>query len=168
MTHWAWKWVARLRDDLEKVGYPTFFETFPDSIEARSSHWLPFLNGHIRAGEDDVLVGWSCGGTAALRYAQEHKVRGLVLAAPYYTDLGLDSVRKSGFVTSPWDWERVKRNAGNVVMFHSDNDPYISQSEFRELARLLGARRCEIRGAGHFGDFEEFPQLTNYILGTYP
>lgn len=167
VLHWSWGWVSRLKHDLQHAGFPTFFETFPDSIEARAAYWLPFLRDHIRANEDDVLVGWSCGAVAALRFAQEQRVRGLALIAPYYTDLGLESVRRSGFVTQPWDWKRIKDNADSIVIFHADSDPYINRDEFVSLGDWLGARRMEIAGARHFGDQQTFPQLTDYLIRTY-
>lgn len=167
VLHWSWGWVPRLRDDLQRAGFSTFFETFPDSIDARAKYWLPFLREHIHAGQSDVLVGWSCGAAAAMRFVQEQQVRGLVLIAPYYTDLGLESVRQSGFVTQAWDWKRIKEMSGPIAIFHSDNDPYISQAEFASLTERLGGRRYEIRGAGHFGEQQTFPQLTDYLLETY-
>ena len=164
---WNWGWVAKLAAELADNGYPTFFELFPDSIEARAQYWLPFLQDHVRVTDCDVLVGWSCGAVAAMRFAQTHPVRGLVLVAPYYTDLGLPEVRRSGFVTEPWDWEAVRGNAGSVAIFHSDQDPYISQTEFDHLARALGAHRILVPGAGHF-EREDFPELCDYLRCKYP
>jgi len=164
---WAWGWVARLQRELAAAGFPTFFELFPDSIEARAKYWLPFLREHVRAGERDVLLGWSCGSVAALRYAEQQRVRGLVLVAPYYTDLDSDVVRNAGWVRGPWDWARIRAHADQIAMFHSDEDPYISQTEFTELARHLEAQTFVLPGAGHFGDQDTFPELTNYILRTY-
>ena len=167
VSHWAWSWVVRLKQDLETAGFPTFFETFPDSIEARAEYWLPFLRQHVGVGSDDVLLGWSCGAVASLRIAQEQPLRGLALVAPYYTDLGLESVRRSGFVTQPWDWPRIRKNAASIAMFHSDQDPYITQAEFVNLAERLSAQRFELRGAGHFAELTTFPELTSHLLETY-
>jgi hypothetical protein len=150
VRYWRWGWVARLHHDLRISGFPTFFELFPDSIDA-----------------SDVLLGWSCGAVAAMRYAQDHRVGGLVLIAPYFTDLGLDSVRRSGFVGQPWPWARIRRNASAVAIFHSDSDPYVPQQEFAELASRLHAKAFEIPGAGHFADQDTFPELTDHIVQTY-
>lgn len=167
VLYWSWGWVAQLQRDLAAAGFPTFFELFPDSIEARAKYWLPFLREHVRAGEGDVLLGWSCGSVAALRYAQTHRVRGLVLVAPYYTDLGLDTVRSSGWVSEPWDFPQIKAHAAPIAIFHSDEDPYISQAEFAELGQKLEAQVFVHPGAGHFADRETFPELTDYIVRTY-
>jgi predicted alpha/beta hydrolase family esterase len=166
VLYWSWGWVARVQRDLAAAGFPTFFELFPDSIEARAKYWLPFLREYVHAGESDVLLGWSCGSVAAMRFAQEQRVRGLVLVAPYYTDLGLPEVRKSGWVTEPWDWSRIRANAGSIAMFHSDRDPYVSQPEFKALGERLEARVFEHPGAGHF-ERDDFPELTDYIVRTF-
>jgi predicted alpha/beta hydrolase family esterase len=167
VLHWSQGWVRTLAQDLETADYETFFELFPDSIEARAKYWLPFLAEHVQAGEDDVLLGWSCGAVAAMRYAQDHRVSGLILIAPYYTDLGLEEVRRSGFVEPAWSWEKVRANTGRIAMFHSDADPFIGQPEFSELAKQLQADVHLIPGAGHFSDQDQFPQLTDYIFETY-
>lgn len=167
VLYWSWGWVARLRDDLQAAGFDTFFELFPDSIEARAQYWMPFLKDHVRVTNDDVLLGWSCGAVAALRFAQQARVRGLVLVAPYYTDLGLDVVRRAGWVSDPWDWPRIRSNASHISIFHSEDDPFISQAEFHSLAANVGATPNVIPGAGHFGEQDTFPELTQHILQKF-
>jgi uncharacterized protein len=164
---WSWGWVARLQQGLHTAGFPTFFELFPDSIEARAKYRLPFSSDHVGAGAGEVPVGWSCGSVAAMRFAQDHRVRGLVLIAPYYTDLGLDAVRRSGFVGRPWPWARIKANADRIAMFHSNRDPYVAQAEFAELAQRLDARVFEITGAGHSSEQDTFPKLTDCLIQTH-
>jgi predicted alpha/beta hydrolase family esterase len=167
VLYWSWGWVARLHEELRVAGFPTFFELFPDSIEARAKYWMPFLEERVRVSGRDVLLGWSCGAVAALRLAERQSVAGLALVAPYYTDLGLDIVRRAGWVDQPWDWARIRENAPRIAMFHSDNDPYVSQSEFADLADRLGAEVNVVPGAGHFGDQQTFPALAEYLTRTY-
>lgn len=161
---WRVAWVPSIKAKVEEAGFDTFFELLPDSIDARAEYWLPFLETRINAGENDVLLGWSCGAVAALRYAQEHVVRGLVLIAPYYTDLGLPEVRRSGFVEPAWNWPRLRANAGTITMFHSDADPYVSQEEFTTLARHLEAHVTLVRGAGHFERLTAIDGLVDRII----
>jgi predicted alpha/beta hydrolase family esterase len=164
---WRWKWVTWLEAKLREAGFQTFFELFPDSIEARAKYWMPFMEQHIPIRSADVLLGWSCGAVAAMRYAEKHPIRGLVLIAPYYTDLGMEEVRRSGFVTEPWQWPQVRGNAGNIAMFCGDNDPYISQVESESLAKHLRADVIRVPGAGHFAEQEEFKSLFSYLLNNY-
>lgn len=167
-VHWDCAWVPSVARQLQAAGFETSFQLFPDSIEARAEYWLPFLEQHVRAGVNDLLLGWSCGAVAALRYAQEHAVRGLVLVAPYFTDLGLSEVRRSGFVVPAWDWERLRANAPTISMFHSDEDPWIPQAEFRALAEHLHVEVRIVRGAGHFAELTSFPELVEHIIQRQP
>ena len=96
-THWSFAWAPWLKSELEKKGYPTFFETMPDSIIARSEYWLPFLEEYVKVGENDILVGWSSGAVAAMRYAEQHKIKGSVLIGACYTDLGDELEKQSGY-----------------------------------------------------------------------
>ncbi len=65
-THWSFSFTPWLKRELEKLGFETFFETFSDSIIARSEYWLPFLKDHVKADENDIIVGWSSGAVAAM------------------------------------------------------------------------------------------------------
>jgi len=162
-SDWRVAWVPSVKKKLEDAAFETFFELFPDSIEARAEYWLPFLEQCIRAGRDDVLLGWSCGAVAAMRYAQAHAVRGLVLVAPYYTDLGFAEVRHSRFVEPEWDWARIRANAREIHMLHSDADPYVSQAEFASLAQHLLATVTLVPGAQHFANLAELDAVVKRI-----
>ena len=130
VTHWSLSWALWFKQELEKNGYQTFFETFPDSIIGRSEYWLAFLKDHVKAGEKDVLVGWSTGAVAALRYAEMNKILGSVLISPSYTDLGDGMEKQSGYFTTPWNWQNIKQNQKQTALLYGDDDPYIPKKSF--------------------------------------
>lgn len=165
--HWSFGWAAWLKAELDKLGYETFFETMPDSIIARAEYWLPFLKDHVKAGEHDVLVGWSSGAVAAMRYAESTKIKGSVLVSPCYTDLGDELEKQSGYYDAPWQWQKIKANQDKIALFWGDDDPYIPQSEFEFIATELNAANHKIAGGGHFIERTEFPELLEYIQQTY-
>ena len=148
--HWSFAWAPWLKQALEAKGYATFFETFPDSIIARSEYWLPFLQDHVSAGENDVIVGWSSGAVAALRYAETHALRGSVLVAPSISDLNNDLEKQSGYFDTTWNWQQIKANQQHIALVHSDNDPFIPQEEFKVVEQELEPEVIMIPGAGHF------------------
>ncbi len=166
-THWSSSFALWLKHELEKLGFETFFETFPDSIIARSEYWLPFLKDHIKAGENDVLVGWSSGAVAAMRYAETNKIKGSVLISPSYTDMGDDLEKQSGYYDKPWDWESIKNNQEKIVLFYGDNDPYIPQEQFEYIASKLNPEVHKIPNGKHFIESNEFPELLDYIKKNY-
>lgn len=165
--HWSFGWAPWLKKELESQSYETFFETFPDSIIARAQYWLPFLHDHIKAGVNDILIGWSSGATATLRYAEINKIRGSILVAPSITDLDDELEKQSGYFDKPWDWEKIKQNQQNIALIHSDNDPYIPQEQFKTVAEQLQPQVIRIPQEGHFIERKTFPEILNYIVGTY-
>lgn len=165
--HWSYGWAPWFKAELEKLGYETFFETMPDSIIARAEYWLQFLDGFVKAGENDVLVGWSSGAVAAMRYAETNKIKGSILISPCYTDLGDDLEKQSGYYDSPWQWDKIKANQEKIALMWGDDDPFIPQEEFDFIAQQLQPTRFKIPGARHFGEFEQFPQLLDYIKQNY-
>ena len=166
--HWSLSWAGWLKKELDKAGYPNFFETFPDSITARSEYWLPFLKDHSQAGEVDGIVGWSSGGVASLRYAEDNKIKGSVIISANYTDLGDAFEKQSGFYEKPWNWQAIKNNQEKIALFYGDDDPYIPQSQFEYISSQLHPTVFKIHEGKHFIEYETFPQLLEYLKKTYP
>lgn len=166
--HWSFAWAGWLKKELDAQGYDTFFETMPDSILARGEYWLPFLEDHANVDENTLLVGWSSGAVAAMRFAQTHKIKGSVLVSPCYTDLGDETEKASGYFNDEWHWQDIAANQERIALFCSDNDPYIPQEEFAFIAEKLQPEMHKIEGAGHFIDQTSFPEVLEYITAHYP
>ena len=167
-THWSHGWAPWFKTEVEKLGFDTFFETMPDSIIARSEYWLSFLQDPVKAGGGDVLVGWSSGAVAAMRYAETHNVFGSILISPSYTDLGDDLEKQSGYFDAPWDWEAIKKNNKHTIaLISGDDDPWIPQAEFKFIAQHLDARHISVPSGQHFIDRTEFPELLEYFKRAY-
>lgn len=164
---WNFAWTSWLKEQLELNGFPTYFETMPDSIIARAEYWLPFLQDNAKVGEDDVIVGWSSGAVAAMRYAENHKVKGLVLVSPSYTDLGDELEKQSGYFDKPWNWKRIRDNQQKLALFYGTDDPYIPQDEFLHIEEELRPEAFPIANGKHFIEQETFSELLSYILSTY-
>jgi hypothetical protein len=166
-THWSFAFSGWLKEELEKLDFETFFETFPDSVIARSEYWLPFLKDHIKAGENDVVVGYSSGAVAAMRFAEQNKIKGSVLISPCYTDLGDDLEKQSGYYDKPWDWESIKANQDKIALIYGDDDPFIPQDQFKYIAEKLSPAVLKIHNGKHFMEYKEFPSLLEYIKNNY-
>lgn len=160
-------WVPWLKSQLNDIGFSTVFETMPDSIIARAEYWLPFLSDELTVGNSDVLIGYSSGATAALRYAETYKIRGSVLISPCYTDLDDDFEKQSGYYDQPWDWDSIKANQKEIVLFCGSNDPFIPQEEFGYISEQLGCEMHNISGEEHFIDRAEFPEVLEYLKAQY-
>lgn len=167
-THWSSSWAKWLKSELEALGYETFFETMPDSIIARGKYWLPFLKNIAKVGSNDVIIGWSSGAVAAMRFAEDNKIKGSILISPSYTDLDGDELEiQSGYYDEPWQWDKIKANQSNIALFYGDDDPYISQPEFEYIAGALNPVTTKLVGGKHFIERDQFPELLEYIKKTY-
>lgn len=165
--HWNFGFASWLKKELDTSGFETFFETFPDSIIARSEYWLPFIKEHVKASENDVIVGWSSGAVAAMRYAESNKIRGSILISPSYTDLGDDLEKQSGYFDKPWNWENIKNNQEKIALFYGDNDPYIPQEQFKFIENKLNPKAVKVANGKHFIEHTDFPALLSYIKDNY-
>jgi len=159
-------WYGWLHDELCETGLfnEVLCKDFPDPFEARRSVWLPFLRDELRVGPDTILVGHSSGAEAAMRFAEESPVGGLVLVSACHTDLDDAGERASGYYPpsgGPWNWEVIKRNCGWIVQFHSKDDHLVPVQEGRVVAKELGSEYHELNGHSHF--FEPFEELLEVL-----
>ena len=165
--NWAFAWSPWLKTELEKLGYKTFFETMPDSIISRAKYWVPFLKDFVKVGENDVIVGWSSGAVCAMRYAEENKIKGSVLVAPSYTDLGDEMEKQSGYFDKPWDWQKIKSNQEKVALVYSEDDPFIPKNEFENIAENLKPDIIKFTDKKHFIEQEKIQEVLNYIITNF-
>jgi len=167
-TTWAVPWAVWLKQKLEAGGYQTYFKTMPDPKLARKDIWLPHLKDVTKAGPNDVLIGWSSGAVAAMRYAETYKIAGSILISPCYTDLNDDMEKQSGYYEDPWNWQQIKKNQKKIALVWGDDDPYIPQAEFAYIAVHLSPEKIKLPGGRHFEERQDFPELLKYIEKTYP
>jgi len=66
------------------------------------------MEQQLNCDSNTVIIGHSSGAQAALRYAENHSVHGLVLVSACVTDLGDANEKASGYYNRPWQWEQVK------------------------------------------------------------
>ncbi len=159
-------WFPYLKLELEKLGHNVVSRQFPDTDLARASYWLPFLKNELGADEHSILVGHSSGAIAAMRFAQENKLLGSILVGSYYTNLGMEKEKLSGYFEEPWNWDAIKKNQQWIVQFASVDDPWIPIDEPRFVREKLKSEYYEHDKQGHFGgDYYKstFPELLEVL-----
>lgn len=160
------QWIPWLASELEQRGFAVQHPTFPDNEEAKRSIWIPYLES-LGADEETILVGWSSGAVAAMRYAEDHKIKASVLVAPCYTDLGDEKEKISGWYDDPWQWDVIKQNQQWIAQFSSRNDPVIPITEARHVQKMLDTEYKEYAFKFHFGwpvPMPQFPDLLRVVL----
>ena len=68
------------------------------------------------------------------------------------------------FIDKELDWSKIKNNCKHFLIYHSDNDPYISLSKGKELAQNLDSKLILVKNAGHFNEkagYKKFELLLN-------
>ncbi len=159
-------WFPYLKKELESVGVDVIDENFPDSDLAPESSWIPFLH-ELKADENTILVGYSSGAIAAMRFAEKNKIYGTALVATYHTDLNNPWEAQAGYFNRPWDWESIKNNQNWILQFGSVDDPFVPVEEARFVHEKLDSEYKEFTDHGHFGatfPMLEFPELASAII----
>ena len=150
-------WYAWLDKRLRDCGRfdEVMCQTMPDPHKARRSVWLPFMLSTLGCSQPDtIVVGHSSGAVAAMRLLEEHRLAGCVLVSACHTDLGDAGEAASGYYPpsgGEWKWSQIRENSGgNIVILHSDNDPFIPISEAQHVAEKLGVPLRVHPGRSHF------------------
>lgn len=157
-TRWWYGWLVTQMHQKPPLNMDVIVKKMPDCMGAHESIWIPFMKQDLAIREDTVLIGHSSGAEAAMRYAEENRVAGIVLVSPCYTDLGLPSEAAAGWYNRPWQWDKIKNNTGFILQFSSSNDPLISYTRQQVyVANQLGSELTTLR-KGHFL-IRKFPEL---------
>ena len=165
-------WYASVRDELVGRGYlqndEVELRNMPDPFVARECFWIPFMHDVLRCGAKTIIVGHSSGALAAMRYAEKYPVRGIVLVSAYVTDLGIENERRSEYFNRPWEWERIRENAGFIVQFGSIDDPFVPFEEQQIVADNLQADFMKFDDRGHFlaSEFHDLVEVLQQRLAV--
>jgi len=165
-------WFPWLKTELENHDIAVTVPEFPTPKGQSFDAWLEIMKPYQNAiTPDTLLIGHSLGGLFLLRYLEqlEHPVAASIFVAAsagvkpikFYE---ADAAFSDGFA---FNWGVIRRVAGNVAVFHSDDDPYVSLGNGELIADKLDADLAVIQHAGHFNassGYISFPQLLESVL----
>jgi len=160
------EWFPYIKKELEKFGFEVIAKNMPDPDLARKEYWLPFIEENLEGEDDSILIGHSSGAVAILRYLENHKLKGAIIVGGYYSHLGDDKEKASGYFDSDWQWNRIKENAEWIVIYASRDDPYIPIEQPRFIRDNTNAEYHEFKDEGHMGadrKKKEFPEIITLI-----
>jgi predicted alpha/beta hydrolase family esterase len=160
-------WFPWLKNKLEALGHRVFVPRFPTPANQSVESWCEVLRKEAPIfGADTILIGHSCGAAYILSILNvlEQPVAKSILVSGFIDKLGnefYDNLNKD-FIEQDFDWEKIKYNMGDAVLFHGDNDPYVPMAAAEHLSKKLDVPLTIISNGGHlnaeFG-YTEFPQL---------
>lgn len=165
-----------LKSELEARGYAVESPQMPDTDTPKMETWLPFLQNLIQnPDEETILIGHSMGGAAVLRYLETlpegTQIKKVILVAPV-VDFIKDMSEEEKQIATPWletpfDFEKVKRSAKEIIGFFSDNDKYIPPESATYLKEKFGAKIYIEHQKGHYSNSDgtkEVPQILETII----
>lgn len=166
-SHGTDNWFPYIKSNLESMGIECIAPDLPDNVLARKKFWFPYFTDVLKLDSNDIIIGHSSGALSILKYAENHKIGASVLVGIYYTDLGYDDERTSGYFDTPWSWGNIKSNQEWTAIFASADDPYIPIEEPKYIRDMLDSEYFELDGEGHFGGEThpklEFPELLEFL-----
>jgi predicted alpha/beta hydrolase family esterase len=147
-------WFSWLKQKLEIKDFEVFVPQFPtpegQSLKAWLSVLAPLRN---KINGETILIGHSLGGVFTLKLLEilEEPVKLAILVG---TPIGVRSIKNfeqdKSFAGFEFNWKNIKQNSKNFIVYHSDNDPYVSLENGKELAKNLGVKLTFVPNAGHF------------------
>jgi predicted alpha/beta hydrolase family esterase len=164
-------WFPWLANELRKRGCEVTIPRFPTPEGQSLASWQAAFEAQVgEVTPDMVLVGHSLGPAFIVRLleAAPRPAAATFMVAPFLGSLEnpeFDGLNKS-FFFSAVDWKSVKKNAGFVRIYSSDNDPYVPIAKGLEFAQKMDSELTVMPQAGHFNmaaGYDTFPKLLQEI-----
>ena len=138
------------------------------------ANWLHAF--HSQMGEltaADVLVGHSLGAAFAFRLLERagQPVRGTFLVGAFLGQVAIEKfdIVNESFFREPFDWPRIRRLGGTMVLYDGDNDPYVAPDNVLGVSRSLQTDVTWIHNGGHINVHSghvQFPEMLPTLLGV--
>lgn len=163
-------WFPWLKKELEKQGYKVWVPELPEAWHPDLERYWNFLKD-FDFNKETVIVGHSSGGAMIFGILQKLKseqiINKAISVAGFYKDEGWNC---EGLFSEKYDWEKIKKQAKEIILFYSSNDPYIKQVQTDHLAEKLNVKPIILPNQKHFSvgtmgkKYKKFPELLDTIL----
>jgi predicted alpha/beta hydrolase family esterase len=91
-----------------------------------------------------------------------------ILVAPPLKEIGMPEIDalNASFLERPFDWQAIRRNAGELAFLMGDDDQYVPQEQLLEIAKGLDISPIVISKGGHLNaetGYTEFPAVLELL-----
>lgn len=165
-------WFPWLKAELENLGYKVWLHELPEAWHPDLKRYWEFLKG-FDFNEESVIVGHSSGGAMVFgilhKLPQEKKIKLAVSVAGFYKDEGWGC---EGLFAEEYNWEKIKKQAKEIALFWSPDDPYIKRKQTDYLSGKLRVKPIVLENQKHFSvgtigeKYKKFPELLTLIKST--
>jgi predicted alpha/beta hydrolase family esterase len=158
---WKYSLGKELGDD-----YEIFNPRMPNSNDAEYLEWETWFEKLISLLEDEIiLVGHSLGGSFLVKYLATNKIDfkplATILVSPPYD--GIFSNEPTYSFTAPPGLGSLEKQAGQLYLIHSEDDPVVSFEEHKLYKdNLKNAIAVTFTDRQHFNQID-FPELIQLI-----
>jgi predicted alpha/beta hydrolase family esterase len=142
-------WYLEEKNILENKGIQAYVPEMPNADFPIKEEWMKVIED-FDPDKGTILIGHSLGVPAILRYLEttEKKVGKVFLIAGFVQDLGYEATRN--FVDKPFDWSKIKENAGKFFVLNQKDDPWVPLERGQEISDVLGVELQIVEGSNHF------------------
>ncbi len=164
-------WYPWLAHQLRQRGYAVWAPQLPEADAPVLTRQLPFVLDSGKVKPETVIIAHSAGCPLALGVLErlEQKITQAILVAGFARPLP-GAEKATPVLQSQYGWERIKKNVGELIFIHSDNDPWgCDDREGRYMFDRLGGMLIVRHGEGHMGSttyrqpYPDFPLLLKLI-----
>ena len=166
-------WYPWLDKNLSNDHNIVYRFNMPDTSNPEINKWVSFLNEQVGTLDNNTyFVGHSIGCQTILRYLQTKDVcniGGILFVAPWLDLLDFAISDEESYntakpwLTTPIDFEKIKRFTNNIHCIFSDDDYFVSLDQKNKFEKLLNAKTLVVSGKGHISQDDDVFEL-NEIL----
>ena len=166
-------WYPWLDKELTNDNTTVYRFNMPNTDKPVIEEWVSFLDKQVDNIDENIyFVGHSIGCQTILRYLQSKDITnigGIVLVAPWLNllDYAIEE-EESYIVAKPWlttpiDFEKVKKFTSNITCIFSDDDYFVSLSQKEEFEKLLNTKTIVVNNKGHISEEDNVFELKEIL-----
>ena len=164
-------WFPWLKKELESNGVDVLVPKFPTPKGQSLDKWLRvFEPFEKKVTAESIFVGHSMGRAFIWRLLEKGvgPIRAAILVSPFDALLNLPDFdpQVKSFVDHPFDWEKIRVNCQNFVVYAGGDDPYIPREQLERVVKNLKVKLNFIKGGKHLNaeaGYLEFPQILKEV-----
>ncbi len=184
LLHWRWwdsneNWLPWLNRELTQKSFKVHIPNLPNTNTPAIREQLTHLDNHNSNLEELNLIIWhSLWCQLAMKFIEENKIKNskIILVAPTYPWLAeelwkeilwdvYETIEK--YYNTQLDFEKINTQNNEIIIFLSDNDPYINMENAKNYYKNLdNTKFVEFKNKWHFNKaawISELDEILKYI-----
>ena len=166
-------WYPWLDKELSNENTTVYRFNMPNTENLKIEEWVPFLDSIVKDLDSNTyFVGHSIGCQTILKFLQSRDITnigGILLVAPWLSLLPEAISDPESYETAkPWlttpiDFEKVKKFTSNITCIFSDDDYFVSLSQKEVFENVLNAKTIVVSNKGHISEEDDVYELKEIL-----